>query len=84
MPPDCAPEDFELCGHAYILIPCGVGEECTNVTLAAPNIAPAVSPIFSKKTGWFHKRNHESSGAIEEPIAPSISPDGGQRTILFD
>jgi hypothetical protein len=32
--PDCAPQDYELCGHAYILVPCGVGEECTNVNLA--------------------------------------------------
>jgi len=49
VPPDCAPQDYELCGHAYMLIPCGVGEECTNVTLAATNVAPAVSSIFSKR-----------------------------------
>jgi probable HAF family extracellular repeat protein len=49
VPPDCAPEDFELCGHAYLLIPCGGGEECTNVTLAATNVAPAVSLVFSKR-----------------------------------
>jgi probable HAF family extracellular repeat protein len=35
VPPDCAPQDYELCGHAYVLIPCGVGEDCTNVNLAA-------------------------------------------------
>ena len=49
VPPDCAPQDYELCGHAYMLIPCGMGEECTNVTLAATNVAPAVSSVLSKR-----------------------------------
>ena len=34
VPPDCDPQDHELCGHAYILVPCGIGEDCTNVNLA--------------------------------------------------
>jgi probable HAF family extracellular repeat protein len=35
VPPECAPQDVGLCGHAYMLIPCGVGEECLNTTLGA-------------------------------------------------
>jgi probable HAF family extracellular repeat protein len=35
VPPGCAPQDVEQCGHAYMLIPCGVGEECVNTTLGA-------------------------------------------------
>jgi len=49
VPPGCAPEDYETCGHAYVLIPCGVGEKCTNVTLDAANAAPVMSAFFSKR-----------------------------------
>src|SRR5262249_39740724 len=35
VPPGCAPQDVGTCGHAYMLIPCGVGQECVNTTLAA-------------------------------------------------
>jgi probable HAF family extracellular repeat protein len=44
VPPDCAPEDYELCGHAYMLIPCGVGEECVNTTAfnSTPSAIPSV------------------------------------------
>jgi hypothetical protein len=45
VPPDCAPEDYELCGHAYLLIPCGAGEKCTNATSDATSAATAVSSI---------------------------------------
>ena len=34
---------------------------------------------LQQKTGWFHKRNHESSGAMEEPIAPETSGWGQRR-----
>ena len=47
VPPDCAPQDFEQCGHAYVLIPCGVGEECVNTTLAVGGVTPAISSTFS-------------------------------------
>ena len=46
VPPDCAPEDYELCGHAYLLIPCGVGEECTNSALAVSENVPAISSAY--------------------------------------
>ena len=44
VPPNCAPEDYELCGHAYMLIPCGAGEECVNTT--AVNSIPLAIPSF--------------------------------------
>ena len=49
VPPGCAPEDYETCGHAYVLIPCEAGEKCTNVTLDAANAAPVMSSSFSKR-----------------------------------
>lgn len=33
VPPGCAPEDIELCGHAYLLVPCRHDGECTNQSL---------------------------------------------------
>lgn len=33
VPSGCAPEDIELCGHAYLLIPCRPDGECTNQSL---------------------------------------------------
>lgn len=48
VPPGCAPQDYELCGHAYMLIPCEMGEQCTNITLDATSAALPVSSIFSK------------------------------------
>jgi probable HAF family extracellular repeat protein len=33
VPPDCALQDQAACGHAYMLIPCAVGEECVNTVL---------------------------------------------------
>jgi probable HAF family extracellular repeat protein len=35
VPPGCAPQDVGLCGHAYMLIPCGPGEQCVNNKLGA-------------------------------------------------
>jgi probable HAF family extracellular repeat protein len=41
VPPACAPRDYEQCGHAYVLIPCGEGEECANVTLPGADVLPS-------------------------------------------
>jgi probable HAF family extracellular repeat protein len=35
-------EDHELCGHAYVLIPCGIGEKCVN-TLVGDSTASTVT-----------------------------------------
>jgi probable HAF family extracellular repeat protein len=51
VPRGCAPEDYELCGHAYMLIPCGHDDECTNVTLDTSSIASAVSSDSSRRAG---------------------------------
>ena len=46
VPPGCAPRDYELCGHAYILIPCGAGEACANVILPGSDVLPSTVPML--------------------------------------
>ena len=52
VPPGCAPQDVELCGHAYMLIPCLVGEECVNTKLgdAAALTLPFVHGTSSSRS----------------------------------
>ncbi|HYK34510.1 hypothetical protein [Alloacidobacterium sp.] len=50
VPPGCALEDYESCGHAYMLIPCRAGEECANVTLTADSALPAMAATFKART----------------------------------
>jgi probable HAF family extracellular repeat protein len=40
VPPSCAVQDYELCGHAYLLIPCEEAYECLNVDLGAGSQRP--------------------------------------------
>ena len=37
VPPSCSPQDYELCGHAYVLLPCNDDDECLNVANGASN-----------------------------------------------
>jgi hypothetical protein len=46
VPPGCAPQDYGLCGHAYVLIPCRTGEKCENVSSGKTSAALAIQPNF--------------------------------------
>jgi probable HAF family extracellular repeat protein len=46
VPPECAAEDYQICGHAYVLMPCGVGEECVN-TVAANSTASEIPSVLN-------------------------------------
>jgi probable HAF family extracellular repeat protein len=46
VPPGCAPQDHDFCGHAFMLIPCGVGEECVNTTVGT-DTASAIPSLFN-------------------------------------
>jgi probable HAF family extracellular repeat protein len=49
VPPGCALEDYELCGHAYVLIPCKPEDACTNSTpFNSVGAAPALQPGMKK------------------------------------
>ena len=37
VPTGCDPKDYEICGHAYVLLPCDHDDECVNVTTGAIN-----------------------------------------------
>lgn len=53
VPPGCAPQDYESCGHAYVLIPCREGEACVNQSFASTTStasAPLSSRINSRQT----------------------------------
>jgi probable HAF family extracellular repeat protein len=50
VPPDCAIRDFGQCGHAYMLIPCGVGEQCVNTTFGTATEAAISRQINLKLT----------------------------------
>lgn len=52
VPTGCDPKDYELCGHAYVLLPCVDGDECVNVSAGARNSssAPSSTPQGSPAT----------------------------------
>lgn len=43
VPPGYPPQDYELCGHAYMLIPCEHDDECTNLSLDTTSFSSTVS-----------------------------------------
>jgi probable HAF family extracellular repeat protein len=45
VPPGCAPEDVELCGHAYLLIPCHPDAECMNQSLPGASTSVPISDL---------------------------------------
>ncbi len=50
VPAGCSPQDFSTCGHAYVLIPCGEGEEgCEDNTAdAAAGIQNNSAPLVQR------------------------------------
>jgi len=38
-------QDYELCGHAYLLLPGAEGDECVNVNSGARNSTVTVPPV---------------------------------------
>ena len=52
LPPGCAPQDWETCGHAYVLIPCGEGNEgCEgNAEGAAATSRSSEAPVTQRPT----------------------------------
>lgn len=49
VPPGCAPQDYEQCGHAYVLLPCEDNEECKNTSVGDSSLA---SPIRPNRTAF--------------------------------
>jgi probable HAF family extracellular repeat protein len=45
VPPGCAVQDYEVCGHAYMLLPCAEDDECINVNSGARNSMVAVPTV---------------------------------------
>jgi probable HAF family extracellular repeat protein len=84
VPRGCAPEDFELCGHAYVLIPCGMEEGCRNSDHGDSTIA---SPILSRKQAesgsaaksipeQWRNRFRPTRSPLERPIVPpQVAPN---------
>jgi len=44
VPPDCAPKDYETCGHAYVLLPCAEHEDCKNTSAGGNSVASPIRP----------------------------------------
>ena len=61
VPPGCAPEDIELCGHAYLLIPCGVEADCKNQSLPGATISGPIPYLARLRR---HSSQTESVGSL--------------------
>ena len=44
VPPGCAPQDYEQCGHAYVLLPCDEHEDCKNTSVGNNSLATPIRP----------------------------------------
>lgn len=47
VPPGCAPQDYEQCGHAYVLLPCDGDEHCRNSKVGNDSAASPIRPNFN-------------------------------------
>ncbi len=44
VPPGCEPQDYQLCGHAYVLLPCEAHEDCKNTSIGNNSLASPIRP----------------------------------------
>ena len=81
VPPDCAPQDVGLCGHAYMLIPCGTGEDCTNVNLAgaafglSPTVLSAPAPSQRGSASALQRRTSPLRQRLHLPGQRAVPTD---------
>ena len=81
VPAECAPQDFELCGHAYVLVSCGVGEDCTNVTLAgaafglSPMVLSAPAPAQRGSASPLQRRTSPLRQRLNLPGQRAVPTD---------
>jgi hypothetical protein len=62
--PGCAPQDFETCGHVYVLIPCGEADEgCETGTEGAAAATQNLAPINDATTTSRQPRSTPSGAA---------------------
>jgi probable HAF family extracellular repeat protein len=79
VPPNCAVQDVGQCGHAYMLIPCGVGEQCVNTTLGTASESAISSASNLKLT-----RPQTGATDLQHRFKNQLrlkSPQGRQRSI---
>jgi hypothetical protein len=70
VPPNCANERDDLCGHAYVLLPCDQDHfdegyeddaEMTTAARSVPFVQSSTTPPGSRATGICHPQNCEGS-----------------------
>jgi probable HAF family extracellular repeat protein len=82
VPAGCAPQDYDLCGHAYVLIPCddehGAGGRCRDGGVSAPQVTPvSVTPELRTATPHTPVLNNRVAPFRAHPFPGYRTPGGG-------